>query len=91
MLGVGIAVVGFCDNALTVRAFAARHGQQVVVNTELAALGPTNLASGLLQGFPVSCSGSRTSIADAMDPTLPTAVAAFQQDQQPGPLGPPGR
>ena len=35
-------------------------------DTELAALGATNLAAGALQGFPVSCSGSRTTIADAM-------------------------
>ncbi|MET7772744.1 sulfate permease [Nocardia sp. NPDC005366] len=63
---VGIAVVGFSDNALTARAFAARHRQHVVVNTELAALGVTNVTSGLLHGFPVSSSGSRTSIADAM-------------------------
>ncbi|MEV6426386.1 sulfate permease [Nocardia sp. NPDC051463] len=63
---VGIAVVGFSDNALTARAFAAKHGEQVAVNTELAALGATNIASGLMHGLPVSCSGSRTSIADAM-------------------------
>ncbi|WP_280510798.1 SulP family inorganic anion transporter [Nocardia farcinica] len=63
---VGIAVVGFSDNALTARAFAARHGHHVAANAELAALGATNLASGALHGFPVSCSGSRTTIADAM-------------------------
>jgi len=63
---VGIAVVAFSDNALTGRAFAARHGRHVEANTELAALGATNLAAGALQGFPVSCSGSRTTIADAM-------------------------
>ncbi|MFI6865914.1 SulP family inorganic anion transporter [Nocardia sp. NPDC050406] len=62
---VGIAVVGFSDNALTARAFAARHGQRTNANRELGALGATNLASGVLHGFPVSCSGSRTSIADA--------------------------
>ncbi len=63
---VGIAVVGFSDNALTARAFAARNGYRVEANTELAALGATNVAAGVLHGFPVSCSGSRTTIADAM-------------------------
>ncbi|MDE1673886.1 SulP family inorganic anion transporter [Nocardia gipuzkoensis] len=63
---IGIAVVGFSDNALTARAFAARHGEHVQANTELAALGATNLAAGVMHGFPVSCSGSRTTIADAM-------------------------
>ncbi|MBF6183891.1 hypothetical protein IU444_06835 [Nocardia farcinica] len=60
---VGIAVAGFSDNALTTRAFAARHGHHVAADAELAA---TDLASGALHGFPVSCSGSRTTIADAM-------------------------
>ncbi|QLY28610.1 sulfate permease [Nocardia huaxiensis] len=61
---LGIALVGFSDNALTARAFAARHGTRVDANRELGALGATNLAAGLSHGFPVSCSGSRTTIAD---------------------------
>lgn len=61
---IGIAVVAFSDNALTARAFASRHGRHVDANTELAALGATNVAAGVLHGFPVSCSGSRTTIAD---------------------------
>jgi sulfate permease, SulP family len=63
---IGIAVVGFSDNALTGRAFAARHGTHVRANTELAALGATNVATALTHGFPVSCSGSRTTIADLL-------------------------
>lgn len=63
---VGIAVVGFSDNALTGRAFATRHGEHVQANTELAALGATNVATALTHGFPVSCSGSRTTIADLL-------------------------
>lgn len=59
---VGIALVGFSDNALTARAFAAGR-ERISANTELAALGVTNLAAGALRGFPVSCSGSRTAIA----------------------------
>lgn len=62
---IGIALVGFSDNALTARAFAARRGERIDANVELGALGATNLASGVLHGFPVSCSGSRTTIADA--------------------------
>ncbi|MEV6218703.1 sulfate permease [Nocardia sp. NPDC051833] len=63
---VGIAVVGFSDNALTARAFAARHGERVQANAELAGLGATNVATAFTHGFPVSCSGSRTTIADLM-------------------------
>ncbi|WP_433567509.1 SulP family inorganic anion transporter [Nocardia sp. CA-151230] len=62
---VGIALVGFSDMVLTARAFAARHGLAIDANRELLAMGATNLTAGVSQGFPVSCSGSRTSIADA--------------------------
>lgn len=62
---VGIALVGFSDMVLTSRAFAARHGDTVDANQELLAMGATNLTAGVSQGFPVSCSGSRTAIADA--------------------------
>ncbi|MBF6182151.1 SulP family inorganic anion transporter [Nocardia otitidiscaviarum] len=61
---IGIALVGFSDNALTARAFAGRHGQRVDANRELGAMGATNLAAGVMHGFPVSCSASRTTIAD---------------------------
>ncbi|MBK1787385.1 SulP family inorganic anion transporter [Prauserella cavernicola] len=62
----GIAIVGFSDNVLTARAFAGRAGHGVEVNQELAALGAINVSSGLLHGFPVSCSGSRTALGDAV-------------------------
>lgn len=63
---VGIAVVGYSDNALTGRAFAARRRQQVDANQELLALGLANLSAGFTQGFPVSSSGSRTVLGDSM-------------------------
>ena len=63
---VGIAVVGFSDNILTGRAFATGRGGEVIdSNQELLALGTANVANGFLQGFPASCSGSRTVIGDA--------------------------
>ncbi|MFM7635272.1 MAG: sulfate permease [Cyanobacteriota bacterium] len=63
---LGIALVGFSDNILTARAFAGRGGYRVDPNQELLALGASNLGNGLLQGFPVSSSGSRTAIGAAM-------------------------
>jgi SulP family sulfate permease len=63
---LGIALVGFSDNILTARAFASRGGYRVEANRELLALGASNLGNGLLQGFPVSSSGSRTAIGDAL-------------------------
>ncbi|MFD7155603.1 SulP family inorganic anion transporter [Kribbella sp. NPDC059898] len=63
---LGVLLVGFSDNVLTARAFASRTGRTVDANQELAALGATNLASAVLHGFPVSCSGSRTVIGDSL-------------------------
>lgn len=57
-----IAVVGFTDNVLTARAFAAR-GEEIDADAELRALGVANLGAGLTSGFPVSSSGSRTALA----------------------------
>jgi SulP family sulfate permease len=63
---VGIAVVGYSDNVLTARAFAIRNRYKLDANQELLALGLSNLGTGLMQGFPVSSSGSRTVIGDAL-------------------------
>jgi SulP family sulfate permease len=61
---LGIAFVGYTDNILTARSFAARHADPIDARRELLAVGAANLGSALLHGFPVSSSGSRTAIAD---------------------------
>ncbi|MGX9789400.1 SulP family inorganic anion transporter [Mycobacterium sp. MMS18-G62] len=63
---VGISIVAFSDNVLTARTFAVRHSQRVDANAELRALGVCNVGTGLLHGFPVSSSGSRTALGDAL-------------------------
>jgi len=63
---LGVAMVAFSDNVLTARAFQARNRYGLDTNQELLALGAANLATGAAQGFPVSSSGSRTAIGDAM-------------------------
>jgi high affinity sulfate transporter 1 len=63
---VAIALVGYSDNVLTARAFAARSGTKVDANQELLALGGSNIGAGLFQGFPISSSGSRTTIGDSV-------------------------
>ncbi len=63
---LGVAIVGYTDNVLTGRAFAARSGRELDANQELFALGSANVVTGLFQGFPVSSSGSRTVIAATM-------------------------
>jgi sulfate permease, SulP family len=62
----GVAIVAFNDNVLTARTFAVRHGQDIDANAELRALGVCNVGVGLAQGFPVSSSGSRTALGDAV-------------------------
>ena len=61
----GIAIVGYTDNVLTARAFAARGRYDLDANQELLALGAANIGSGLVMGFPVSSSGSRTALGDS--------------------------
>ena len=61
----GVAVVGYTDNVLTARAFATRGRYEVDANQELLALGVANIGSGLMRGFPVSSSGSRTALGDS--------------------------
>ncbi|WP_208029105.1 SulP family inorganic anion transporter [Rhabdothermincola sediminis] len=63
---LGIALVGYSDNVLTGRAFAARRGEVIDANQELLALGAANTGAGLFQGFPVSSSGSRTVLGEAV-------------------------
>lgn len=62
----GIAIVGYSDNVLTARAFADRNRYTIDPNQELLALGMSNIGNGLMQGFPVSSSGSRTAIGDSL-------------------------
>jgi sulfate permease, SulP family len=63
---IGIAIVAFSDNVLTARVFASRHGEVVDANVELRAVGLCNVAAGLSHGFPVSSSGTRTALGDAV-------------------------
>jgi len=63
---VGIAIVAFSDNVLTARAFATGDGDEIDANAELRALGVANVGVGLTHGFPVSSSGSRTALGDAV-------------------------
>ncbi len=61
---LGIATVSFCSAMLTARSFAARHGYAINANHEFLALGVTNIAAGVSQGFAVSGADSRTAVND---------------------------
>jgi sulfate permease, SulP family len=57
-----VLIVAFSDDVLTARSFA-RRGAAIIANRELLALGIANAGAGLLRGFPVSSSATRTAIA----------------------------
>ncbi len=61
---VGITLVSLTDTIATSSAFAARRGDEVDPNQEMVGIGAANVASGLVQGFAVSTSGSRTAVAE---------------------------
>jgi len=62
---LAISLVAFAGTSVLSRTFAQRLRQRVDPNQELVALGATNLAVGLFQGFPISSSASRTPVAEA--------------------------
>jgi high affinity sulfate transporter 1 len=61
---VGITLVSLTDTIATASSFAARRGEEVNPDQEMIGIGAANLAAGVLQGFPVSTSGSRTAVAE---------------------------
>jgi SulP family sulfate permease len=63
---LGVTIVAYTDNIVTARAFAARRREEIDARQEFLALGAANLGAGLFSGFPVSSSGSRTVIGDAV-------------------------
>jgi high affinity sulfate transporter 1 len=66
LAAIGIAVVAFADTSVLSRSYAGRLGDDVDQNHELIAMGAANAATGLLQGFPISTSSSRTAVAESV-------------------------
>lgn len=59
----GIALLAFADTAVLSRSLAQRNGARVDGGKEMLALGTANAAAGVLGGFPISASTSRTPVA----------------------------
>ncbi len=62
---VAIALISFADMSVLSRTFALRCGYEVDGDQELIALGLANVTVGFFQGFSVSSSASRTTVAEA--------------------------
>jgi high affinity sulfate transporter 1 len=60
----GIALIAFADTGVLSRTFAVRRGESVSGDDEMRGIGAANVATGLLSGFPISASSSRTPVAD---------------------------
>ncbi len=60
---LGIALIAFADTGILSRTFASRSGTTVDGSQEMVAIGVANTSTGLLGGFPVSASASRTPVA----------------------------
>jgi high affinity sulfate transporter 1 len=60
----GLALLCYAESIAAARALAAKHGYHVDPNRELVAVGATNLAAGVSQGFAIDASMSRTTVAD---------------------------
>ena len=63
--GIIISLLTFADTSVLSRALAQRGSYRVNTNQEMVALGLSNLAAGLFQGFSVSASSSRTPVAES--------------------------
>ena len=63
---LGVALVAFADTAALSTTFASQLGDDVDPNQEVIALGMANIAAGLVRGFPMSASSSRTTVAHAL-------------------------
>jgi MFS superfamily sulfate permease-like transporter len=62
----GLALVSFTCGILTAKSFAQRNRYELDANRESIGFGAANIVSGLVQGFPVTGSDSRTAVNDAM-------------------------
>ncbi len=59
-LAVGLFILSFVETTTIGKALESKHGYKMDPDQELVALGVSNVAAGVLQGFPVSGSWSRS-------------------------------
>jgi len=64
-LSIPLFLILFAESWGSIRGLALLHGDKVVANRELLALGCANLAAGLLHGMPVGAGFSASSAAEA--------------------------
>jgi SulP family sulfate permease len=60
----GVALLAYAESIAGARTFAEKHEYEIDPNRELVALGASNVAAGMVQGFPVDASVSRSVVGD---------------------------
>jgi high affinity sulfate transporter 1 len=60
----GVALICFCGSMASAKSFAVKNGYEIAADSELIALGLSNVTSGLSSGFPIAGTDSRTAIND---------------------------
>jgi high affinity sulfate transporter 1 len=68
---LGIAIISLTDTTVLSSSFASRFGYSVNANEEFVAVGVSNVAAGLFQGFPVSGSQTRSALNKAAGAKTP--------------------
>ena len=71
---LGLALVNFAEGNGPARDFANKHGYDIDANQELVGLGAANLGAGLLQGFPIGSSLSKSAANDRAGAKTPVAL-----------------
>ena len=64
-LGFAMVMILYAESYGSIRSFAMKHGDPVLPNRDLLALGASNLVSGLFHGMPVGAGYSATSANEA--------------------------
>jgi high affinity sulfate transporter 1 len=63
---LALALVSMTSGMVTARSFATRNRYEIDVDREFIAIGASNVAAGLSQGFAVTGADSRTAVSDGM-------------------------
>jgi sulfate permease, SulP family len=73
---LAIVIVGFAQSVALAKAFGAKDHEKVDPNQELIGYGVANIGAGVLQGFAVTGSASKTAAAKAAGSRTPVAYLA---------------
>ncbi|HYI25448.1 MAG TPA: sulfate permease [Thermomicrobiales bacterium] len=73
ILAFGVFLLSYVEGVGAARTFAVRHKYEIDANQELYANGGANLVSGLMQGYSVGGSMSRSAVSDANGARTPLA------------------